>query len=108
MVSSHTTAEVRVEQGGHRAAWRGRGSSCGPEAIQSRSLMPCDWLLPATVDKQDSGGGNRCFIRSQGSPSPMVQCMGPGVPALLCRWGQQVVSGKGLIHGPLEEWRWKA
>lgn len=41
-------------------------------------------------------------------PPPVVQCMGPGVPTLLCRWEQQVMSGKGLIHGPLEEWRWKA
>lgn len=35
----------------------------------------CDWLLPATVYKQDSGGGNRCFIRSQGLPSSAVQCI---------------------------------
>ena len=49
---------------------RASSGSCGPEAVQSHSLIPCDWLLPAAVYKQDSVGGNRCFIRSQGSPSP--------------------------------------
>lgn len=75
--------------------------SCGPEDLQSHSLIPCDWLLPATVYKQDSVGGNRCFIRSQGLPPPTVKCPDPWVTTLLLQVGTvRLGQGRDLSKAP--------